>query len=95
MCERITYAIEPNTELVWSKVGCEFAIPTLDYDKMMPENDFEADYHLEKVRIPSLSPDTLMLLRWTRKIPIDLKNRHRSFWGFKPLRERIGKVCIW
>ena len=27
-------------------------------------------------------------LKWTRKIPVEIKNIHRKFWGFAPLKEK-------
>lgn len=75
----IQYAIDLHTGLTVSRVGSELAFFVLDYDKMLPENNFETAYHLEKTHI------IWNCLKWTRKIPVDIKNCHRRFWGFKEL----------
>jgi hypothetical protein len=86
----IRYAVESGTGLVWSRVGGEVALPVLDYDNMTPENNFKPTYHLEKLDTGyAIIP--WRQLKWTKKIPTELKNRHRSFWGFKPLRMLNGK----
>ena len=82
----ITYAINEDDGIVYSRVGSEVAIPVLDYDHMMPENSFETRYDLERFPVSDLGSEW-RALRWTKKIPIALKNRHRAFWGFAPLKE--------
>lgn len=79
----ITYAIEKETGIVVSRVGSEFAYPQLDFEGMTPANNFTATYALEKSDIYQLQPWSGY--KWTKKIPVELKNRHREFWGFAPL----------
>ena len=81
----IQYAVDEYTGMVWSKVGEEFAIPILDYEGMKPENSFETKYNLEKVARDTVS-QPWHTLRWTKKIPLDIRNRHRAFWGMKPIK---------
>lgn len=81
--KRITYAVS-DTGLVYSRIGSEIAVPVLEYDKMLPSNNFTASYHLEKAPVFILS-SVWHCLTWTRKIPIDIKNTHREFWGMKLL----------
>jgi hypothetical protein len=80
----IQYAIDSNF-LVWSRVGNEIAAPILDYEHMKPENNFETKYYLEKCDIFDIRREWDNL-HWTRKIPNEIKNEHRKFWGMKPLK---------
>ena len=80
----ITYAVDQENGQVFSRVDSEIAVPILDYGKMLPENNFEPTYYLEKVPVLQLVGQWDRL-KWTRKIPVDLKNEHRVFWGMKPL----------
>lgn len=93
----ITYAIHPDG-LVYSRfrenMNCRgIAIPVLLYDKLGKDDDgndtgdFTApfEYELQVFPVRSLLP-TMSVLRWTKKIPIPLKNRHREFWGLPPLK---------
>ena len=82
MPKTIQYGI--NTDgLVWSRVGSEIALPVLEYDKIKGQEPFQ--YHLEKFPILSLCRE-LHFIKWTRKIPTKLKNKHRKFWDFIPLK---------
>jgi len=81
----IKYGICEATGLVVSCVGSKVAIPILEYDKMLPENNFQPSYRLEIFSCFSL---IMHPIKWTRKIPVELKNQHREFWGFKPLKEK-------
>lgn len=79
----IQYMIDEETGLVFSRVRSEIAIPVLQFDKMVPENNFANVWELEKMSVY----DTIgMSLLHTRKIPIEIKNEHRKFWGMKPLK---------
>lgn len=97
----ITYGIEAETGTVISRVGGEVAYPVLDFaaigqggDGYAP-GDFNGPtrYDLEKMSVYDIDYRTI---RWTKgrgttrglpAIPVELKNRHRVFWGFKPLPE--------
>lgn len=80
----ISYAVDLDTGLFVSRVGDEFAWPILDYDGMGPENNFTPTYYLE--RIPVLEAGRV-LLKYTRNVPLFLKNEHRKFWGLRPLKD--------
>ena len=80
---RIQYAIDTQTGLVVSCVGNELAWPILEYDEMRIENNYSMSYHLEKLDIFSIETH---MLKWTRKIPKEIKNVHRDFWGFSKLK---------
>jgi hypothetical protein len=84
MNKSIRYGIDRETGLVWSRVGSMIALPVLQYDKMLPENNFQTQYALEIVNVIEVI-GSMGLVKWTRKIPLRLKNLHRAFWGMKPL----------
>ena len=78
----ITYAVNIETGMVISRMGSEVAIPVLQYDKMLPENNFTPQYKLEKMDVISLVP-CWNYYHWTRKIPPSVKALHRQFWGME------------
>lgn len=80
----IQYAVDTETGMVISRIGSEVAIPILQFDKMLPENNFTPQYELEKMDVIAIAQGWNNY-RWTRKIPSDLKNAHRQFWGMKLL----------
>ena len=43
-------------------------------------------YNLEKVYLFDMTPGQYARLRWTRKIPLEIKNYHRAFWGMKAVK---------
>lgn len=80
-----------DSGLVWSRVtdapamGAQcVAVPVLEYEKIGQGGDFSKPltYRLERMDITALIHAPL---RWTRKIPLHIKNVHRQFWGMKPL----------
>jgi len=90
--KRILYMIDTSTGMVVSQVGNEYAWPVLDFEHMRPENNFETRYDLEKLTFPMAMPGLPYCAR-TRKIPLEIKNFHRRFWGMKPLTNRISGRC--
>jgi hypothetical protein len=86
MNKNIRYGIDCETGLVWSRVGSQVALPVLQYDKMVPENNFQTQYELEIMDVIEVI-GSMGLVKWTRKIPLRLKNLHRAFWGMKPLQK--------
>ena len=90
----ITYAINKNTGLVWSRIGSETAFPVLDYNGMTPKNNFETHYNLEKANVLSVGCEW-DYLHWTKKIPEKIKNKHRKFWGFPELKKPSLKLFVW
>lgn len=83
----ITYAISPNGGLVYSRVDSEVAIPVYQFDEFGKDGDFSGPIPMKLERFPVFSLDGAEWngLKWTRKIPVEIKNRHRKFWGMKPL----------
>jgi len=88
MSKTIQYGVDSETGLIWSRVGSEVAVPILDFEKMTPENNFRTNYNFEKYDVLSVAKE-VSNLKWTRKIPIEIKNIHRKFWGFAPLKEKV------
>lgn len=83
---RIMYAVDLDTAQIVSRIGSQYAWPILDFEGMKPENNFQANYYLEKISIHDAHGTRL---HHTRKIPIEAKNFHRAFWGMKPLKGGI------
>mgnify|MGYP001598281909 CR=1 FL=1 len=81
----ITYAVDRDDGMVWSRVGSQVALPMLQWDSMTPENGFTPDYALEAFGVTDLA-GCWPRLKWTKKVPTAIKNRHRAFWGMKGLR---------
>lgn len=89
----LTFAVSKEDGMVYSRCGDEIAYPVLQFGKIGEGGDFTQpfgdftqpfEYQLEKSSVFSFS-HCWPMLRWTRKIPVELKNLHRKFWGFKPL----------
>lgn len=84
---RILYMIDPDTGMVGSRVNSEVAVPVLDFKGMTSENGYETKYNLEKFDVIQVA-SSLSSCIGTRKIPTDIKNYHRKFWGMKPLKDK-------
>lgn len=84
----IQYGIDTTTGLVWSRVGSQVAVPVLQYNKMTPENNFQPTYELERIDVIHTAGHAYNSVIWTRNIPIEIKNRHRKFWGMKQLSKK-------
>lgn len=83
----IQYGVDQDTGLVVSRVGSEVAWPILDYEGMTAANGYATRYNLERFLVRYIAGSALAAIRWTRKVPVAVKNRHREFWGMKPLSE--------
>jgi hypothetical protein len=82
----IRYGIDRETGLVWSRVRSQIALPVLQFHKMVPDDNFQTVYELEKMDVIEVI-GSLRFVKWTRKVPAQIKNLHRVFWGMKPLRK--------
>lgn len=80
----IQYAFDTETGMVISRVGSNIAVPVLQFHKMLPENNFTPQYELEKMDVIAIA-QCWDNYKWTRKIPVEIKNLHRRFWGLKTL----------
>ena len=83
----ITYAIDQDG-YVYSRLGSLIAVPILEYDKIGQGGNFNAPlrFYLEKFNVLAIPGPLYASFRWTKKIPLKIKNQHRKFWGFKPLK---------
>ncbi len=89
----ITYAIHKISGHLISRVGEEVAWPVLDFDAIgrgghgFEKGNFNGPmiYNLEKFLIFGVPRTDWNALRWTKKLSKEDKNKHRKFWGFKPL----------
>lgn len=96
----ITYAIDQDTGLVISKLSglpdkeLDYAVPVLQYAEIGANGSFsDAPCQLEKM---SMFDIINMHLEWTKKIPLEVKNLHRKFWGMTPLvpsRKNLSSNC--
>jgi hypothetical protein len=84
----IQYGVDDDG-LVCSRVGREVAVPVLDFaaigqggDGYAP-GDFRGPTRYELTKVPLR--EAYPYYRWTRKIPVAVKNLHREFWGFRRL----------
>jgi hypothetical protein len=86
----ISYAVEYDSGLVYSRVGNECAVPVLDFEAIgrggdgFEPGDFRGPMRYELTKM-SVYEVNFSDLRWTRHVPVRVKNLHREFWGFKPL----------
>ena len=90
----LTFMIEKATGFVYS-VMCasgyshEFACPVMDFEGIGKDGDYTKPIKYDLQKFPLNESG----IRWwqdfihTKKIPIDLKNKHRIFWGMKPVKE--------
>jgi hypothetical protein len=85
MRKTIEYAINKEDGHIISRVGGAVAIPVLEYEQMNIFNGFEAKYRLEKFNLFSIV-STYPAYIWTRKIPVEIKNEHRKFWGMRGVK---------
>jgi hypothetical protein len=81
MKTNIRYAIHPDGFVV-SQMDSYFMWPILQYDDMTPENNFATSYTYERILIGS---GEYRSLKFTKKIPAEVKNFHRRLWGLKEL----------
>jgi len=87
--KHIEYAIDRTSGMVISRVDSEIAVPVLQFDRMSPQNNFLPVYMLERMSVFHLAATLLWdNYQWTKKIPVEIKNRHRKFWGMKELEAK-------
>ena len=87
--KRIRYGVDLDTDMVISQRldNFECAWPILVFEGANPDNNWQMDYELEKIKSTDIPNSVYYNIKWTRKIPIKVKNVHRKFWGMKPLKE--------
>lgn len=101
----ITYATHPEGFTI-SRVNDLIAWPILDFNQIgkggtddngisYAVGDFRGPmiYKFETIKLHSVVlHHEWQSLTWTRKLPISEKNKHRAFWGMKPLKFRDAGI---
>jgi len=96
----LMYAVDLDTGEVWSRLegdpavaDMKVAVPVLEYEKIGEGGDFTKPltYHLERMSITALIHARL---RWTRKVPLAVRNLHREFWGMSGLPARPKETTL-
>ncbi len=62
-------------------------VPVLNFEEIGKDGNYNAPftYTLTKFNIHRIGKTEWDGLRWTRHIPVDVKNAHRKAWGMEPL----------
>lgn len=84
---RITFAIDRASGEVVSHVGNEYAWPILDYEAIGQDGDYTAPLEYKLKRIDQFG--AIMgaeSLYWTKRIPTEIKNLHRAYWGMPAVK---------
>ena len=85
---RIRYCIDEEG-FVYSEMSNRegWAIPVYQFADFGNDGDLTGKIPMELEKFEDSIRHSLPwnTLKFTRKIPVDLKNRHREFWGMKPL----------
>lgn len=84
----LTYAINREDGMVYSRCGSEYAVPVLQFADFGSDGNFTGPIPVKLEKVQHLYGRGSLV--WTKKVPVRLKNRHRKFWGMKPLpRNRV------
>lgn len=91
--DHIRYAIDLDTGLVVSQLGNEYAWPIMDYEGIGKDGDYTGpiEYNLEKL---SQHETWNQALYPTKRIPTDVKNVHRAFWGLPPVKPIANETLV-
>jgi len=80
----ITYGVDG--ESFYARCGDRVAFLELDYVNMTKENNFESKYIIFDVFIHNILPDVWNDIRWTKKIPLSIKNQFRKYFKLPELK---------
>lgn len=83
----LQYAIHREDGSIISRRGDELAWPILDYEAIGQDGNYNAPlkYDLNKIGVHTVGGREWNLLVFTKFVPVEFKNKHREFWGLKPL----------
>ena len=82
----IQYAMHSDGYVV-SRVGPDLAWPVFQFADYGKDGDFTRPIPVKLEQVAAIfCRHEYPLLRWTKKIPVAVKNEHRAFWGMKPLK---------
>lgn len=79
--KNITYAV--NKDGFYARCGDRMAFFELDYKNMKPENNFEEKYTISDCSVFEFGEQNV---RWTKKIPLHIKNAFRKHFGMSVLK---------
>lgn len=79
--KNITYAV--NKDGFYARCGDRIAFFELDYKNMKPENNFFEKYTISDCSVFEFGSQNV---RWTKKIPINIKNMFRKHFGLAELK---------
>ena len=84
----ITYAVHKEDGLVISRMGDQIAYPVIEYEAIYANGSFgnPVTRYLEKIPLTAIPESLWKKFNWTKKVPIEIKNKHREFWGLKALK---------
>jgi len=87
---RLMWSRDPATGQLVSREGDQFAWPILDYSIIAEDFTAPLTYHLEKIKVFSVGPQTYNRMEGIGpgRLTAAEKNPHRIFWGMKPLKEK-------
>lgn len=87
MIKNITYGVDPLNGAIYARYDNRIAFYELEYDKMQFDNKFAITYKLAECHVFDICTSAeWKRLKWTKKIPIEIKNQFRAFFGFKLLK---------
>ena len=82
--KNITYGV--GNDSFYGRCGSRIAFFELDYGNMNPENNFESSYKITDCNIFDLHSSEFDNIRWTKKIPLSIKNKFRKYFGMPELK---------
>ena len=88
----ITYAVDREEGWIISRVGPEIAHPVYQFADFGTDGDFTGEIPVELDRFSIYDLQPWGRYRWTKKIPVEVKNLHRAYWGFPLLRLRAASL---
>lgn len=82
--KNITYGV--GSDSFYARCGDRVAFFELDYNNMKPENNFELSFVIGQCDIFELHSSRFDTIRWTKKIPISIKNKFRKHFNLPELK---------
>jgi len=82
--KNITYGVDGET--FYARCGDRIAFFELNYVDMKQENGFESTYKISEFNVLSVRAGTWDNIRWTKKIPLVIKNKFRKHFNLPELK---------
>jgi len=82
--KNITYGVDGET--FYARCGDRIAFFELNYVDMKQENGFESTYKISEFNVLSVRAGTWDNIRWTKKIPLVIKNKFRKHFKLSELK---------